>query len=471
MTDNKLRPHISAIINRFIPEHVREGNPKFVQFIQSYLEFLETAHGSGYFQNTLPEQRDIETQEEQFFSRIQKELGLFVPEEFAASPRVFYNQISELWRSKGSEDAVKTFFRLFLNDPVEIRFPWDSVLKPSDGIFITGQKIRVVMILGDPELFVGARIFQVEAFGFATVTSIEKKVYADNIIYDLSLVVGETIGEFVPGNRISIQNNGGVDVIQAEIYNSLSEVRVTNPGSGYEIGDRIFIEKQSRLSFTARVAEVDENGGILRASIIDFGSGTTPQFIRAVEGSGTFFFDEFRPFRYIGEDRELDLGLNFDVSTNLSAHTNTFASEIFFLEDYAGPYVVDETQVQTAASPLPSDFILSSPVDPTFANIVVKTKFGQGATFELDFGAIIFTEGFYEGVLGQLSESIVLQDSRFFQKYSYQIITSDNPINTWESPFVKVAHPAGMKYFALNVLKNPIDSELHIKSNVIEEDI
>ena len=471
MDKSNLRPHISALIDRFIPDHIRSDNPKFVQFVKSYLEFLESVHKSGYFQNALLEQRDIETQEEQFLSRIQKEIGLFVPEEFAASPRVFYNQISDLWKSKGSEDAVKTFFKLFKNDPVQIRYPWDSVLKPSDGIFITGQKLRVVMILGDPNAFIGARIFQIENFAFATVTSIEKKVYADSVIYELSLVVGETIGEFIPSNRISIEVVGGVDVIQAEVYNSLSEVSVVNGGTGYEIGDRIFIQNQARISFTARVSRVDENGTILETTIIDFGSGTTPEFVREVEGSGIFFLDRFRPFRYVGETRELDLGINADVTTNISAHSNTFTEELYFLEDFAGPFVLDETEVQTAAVPLDNDFIFSTPTDPIEANIVVNTRFGQGAVFTLKFAGVIITDGFYDGVLGQLSESIVLQDSKFWQKYSYEIITSDNPINNWKSPFVTTTHPAGMAYFSKNVLKNPIDAGLSIKSDIVEEEL
>ena len=468
---NLLRPHIASIIDRFIPEHIRQENPKLVLFVQSYLEFLETVHKSSYFQNTLPEQRDIETQEEQFLARIQKEIGLFVPEEFAASPRVFYNQISELWKSKGSEDAVKAFFRLFLNDPVEIRYPWDSVLKPSDGIFVIGQILRVVMIKGDPELFINSRIFQIEDFGFATVTSFEKKVYADNTIYELSLAVADTIGDFTPGNTISVDIEGGVDIIQAEIYNSLSDIEITNAGTGYEVGDRIFVQNQSRISFSARVSETNESGGITAVTILDLGAGTTPQFIREVEGSGLFFFDQFRPFRYIGENRELDLGLNADVTTNILAHANTFASELFFLEDFAGPYVLDETQIQTATNPLQTSSIFSIPADPIPANILVDTRFGQGATFNLQFSGLLRTGGFFEGVFGQLSESIVLQDSKFFQKYSYQIITSDNPLNVWESPFASTTHPAGMKYFSLNVLRNPIDSTVEIKSDIVEEDI
>ena len=137
-------PFVSSLIDSFVPDQIRANYPDLIAFIAAYLDFLETTHESGYYQNTLPQQRDIQTQEEEFLRRIEKEIGLFVPREYEATPRVFYNKISELWRSKGSREAVETFFRLFLNDTVQVRFPWDFVLKPSDGRWQAPDRKSVV---------------------------------------------------------------------------------------------------------------------------------------------------------------------------------------------------------------------------------------------------------------------------------------------------------------------------------------
>lgn len=77
----------------------------------------------------------------------------------------------------------------------------------------------------------------------------------------------------------------------------------------------------------------------------------------------------------------------------------------------------------------------------------ISTEEGVGAEFEIEFGSIAVTDGRYFKVKGQLSSSIVLQDSNFFQKYSYEVITQ-RPINVWEGPLKKTVHPAGTKVFA-----------------------
>lgn len=69
-------------------------------------------------------------------------------------------------------------------------------------------------------------------------------------------------------------------------------------------------------------------------------------------------------------------------------------------------------------------------------------------TFSLDFGTIVQTKGSYDGVKGQLSNAIVLQDSKFYQKYSYEITTT-NTIEQWIAPLKRTTHPAGTEVFSL----------------------
>ena len=77
----------------------------------------------------------------------------------------------------------------------------------------------------------------------------------------------------------------------------------------------------------------------------------------------------------------------------------------------------------------------------------ITSENGVGAEFEIEFGSIAVTDGRYFKVKGQLSSSIVLQDSDFFQKFSYEVITQ-TPINVWEGSLKKTVHPAGTKVFA-----------------------
>ena len=464
MPDNKYSPHISALIDSFVPEHVRSNYPRLIDFIEAYLDYLETSNLSGYYQNTLPQQRDIQTQDEQFLRRIEREIGLFVPREYEATPRVFYNKINELWRAKGSEEAVKTFFRLFLDDAVEVRFPWDSVLKPSDGRWNAPQKLRVSIISGDAQDFVSRRVQQLEEYGFATVTRVERKVYADQTIFELSLVKGETIGSFRVGNRVATEDGSVV----AEIYNSMSNIVVTNPGQGYEVGDRIRLVGRSRISFEGRVTRVDNTGGIIGTTVIDFGSGTTPNHIRDVQGSGQFFLDEFRIFQYLPDDRELDLGDNVDILADaVEGFSQDYTSSVYFSGSYTGILKFSETNDSLITSPLQSDFIITTPADPTEPlEFFVDSADGIGAEFEVQFAPLVEERGYYEDSRGQLSDAIVLQDSEFYQKFSYEIVTA-YPRTDWIDPLKKHISPSGTKPFGLINKIDRIEPAVEVESNKV----
>ena len=462
----KISPQIANAINRFVPEHIRQDHPDLIAFVQAYFRYLENEHESGYFQNTLPEQRDIRTQDKVFLQRIEKELGLFVPREYEATPLLFYDKISELWRSKGSEEAIKTFFQLLLADTVQIRYPWDRVLKPSDGVWNEPQKLRIAIIQGDPDDFLGQRIQQIEEYGLGTVERIERKPYADITLFELSLARGQTFGNFIPGNRITSPDINAI----AEIYNSVSRVNIINGGSGYRVGDRIRLRGLSRISFEARVTRVNADTGEIEAvTLIDFGSGTTPQFIRDVRGSGQYFLDEFQVFSYLDDDRTLLLGDSEDISGDgIQGFTQDYSESIYFGGSYGGNIVFEEDDPDAVNNPLTVDFIESSPVDPSEPfEFEVITRNGTGADFEVLFGGLVRAAGFYENSRGQLSSNIVLQDSVFFQKFSYEIITS-NPINTWIDPLKRHLNPAGLAPFSLLNQQEEIDVSVSIFQKVVK---
>jgi len=57
-----------------------------------------------------------------------------------------------------------------------------------------------------------------------------------------------------------------------------------------------------------------------------------------------------------------------------------------------------------------------------------------------------YTQGAYTNNLGFLSDTIKLQDSYYYQKFSYVINTGNN-ISVWNDTFKKLVHPAGFIYF------------------------
>jgi hypothetical protein len=285
----EISPHLSALIDKFMPETIRARHPAFVDFLQAYFNFLEDFNGASYFQNTLPQQRDLYYQEEEFLRQIEKEIGLFVPREYASDPKDFYSRISELWRAKGSEDAIKTFFLLFLDDPVEINLPWEKVLKPSDGNWVADRKVRVSIIEGNPEDFIGKTITQINLAAYANVDKVEKVVYSDGIVYEFTIIPNTQFGEFTDQAEIIVQGTN----LRAEIYRSVTSVNVINGGSNYKVGDRIQIDRFEGYSFVAYVTSIGPIGNITGVQIANHGAGSTPLHIRAANTEELYYKKDF----------------------------------------------------------------------------------------------------------------------------------------------------------------------------------
>jgi hypothetical protein len=133
MHKHSTRFNISSEVSTSLPEHVTYNSPDLEVFLQKFLEFMETENKSLFYLNTIEENRDIDLTGEEFLSRIQNEIGQPVPREFTAEPRLLYKHLTELYRSRGTKDSIKAFFRFFYDDEVEIYFPKDDLFAPSDG--------------------------------------------------------------------------------------------------------------------------------------------------------------------------------------------------------------------------------------------------------------------------------------------------------------------------------------------------
>lgn len=449
-----ISPQISTLLEQFVPDHIRANHPAFIDFVEAYFNYLEVSNKSAFYENTLPQQRDIQTQEQQFLRQIQKEIGLFVPQEYATDPKLFYNRISDLWRAKGSKEAIETFFRLFLNDAVEVYYPWVQVLKPSDGRWVIEDKLRVVMLSGDANDFTGKTIQQLGSDATARVDRVERKVYSDGIIHELTLVKGTQTDEFDPRERIIANDVAG---LEAEIYRSLADIQILTGGTGYQRGDRIRVDGFEGFTFTAYVSGVDErNGAITDVRISNYGAGNTPDSVLNSANPPQYYFEDFLLYR---TSDELLVGPSESIG-NITAFLRDTEIQLPVINEE----IIVESRVEQIIIPL-DELKLIIPgrtvnteiaVDITFTSPVfeINTISGSGAKFLLSFGAVVTTPGYYEDVRGQLSESIVLQDSKFYQKFSYEVSTNFST-RLWIDALKRSVHPGGTEVFG-NIRINEI---------------
>jgi hypothetical protein len=144
MTDNK----VSLLINKQVPEFVREEYPVFISFLEAYYEFLENKQGTQ--KNDLITKSkelkyisDVDTSIDEFEEQFLNSYATFLPKETTIDKALLIKNVLPLYLSKGSEKSFKLLFRMLFGGELEINYPKNNVLRASDGRWEVENAVKV----------------------------------------------------------------------------------------------------------------------------------------------------------------------------------------------------------------------------------------------------------------------------------------------------------------------------------------
>jgi len=144
MTDNK----VSLLINKQVPEFVREEYPVFISFLEAYYEFLENKQGTQKNDLTTKSKElkyisDVDDSIEEFEQQFLNSYATFLPKETTIDKALLIKNVLPLYLSKGSEKSFKLLFRMLFGGELEISYPKNNVLRASDGKWEIENAVKV----------------------------------------------------------------------------------------------------------------------------------------------------------------------------------------------------------------------------------------------------------------------------------------------------------------------------------------
>ena len=89
--------------------------------------------GPSNIMNTIEKAMNIDTNDDNFLTMMQKEIGASLPRNTVGNRRTLYKLINDFYKLRGSTDSIEIFFRLLFNEEVEVEFPYEKTLIPSQG--------------------------------------------------------------------------------------------------------------------------------------------------------------------------------------------------------------------------------------------------------------------------------------------------------------------------------------------------
>ena len=436
-----------------VPEFVRNDYSKFIDFLRAYYSFLK--------------QYDLQITSLRDPDLTADNLVLFLKQEFAnkfpkalIDDRKLIKTIREIYRSKGTINAVKLLFRLFYNESIKVTIPNEFILRSSDGVweqfsFITVQQtyLKAGYTL-DLNTLASLRIENDKGIFFV---DIEKAEEVSAGIYRFYFRPFKSVPFDPIHQTVDYFSESGELLFRGLLIKQPSRLSIKNPGQGWKRG-QIFTIKGTKRDTICKITSVGSNGQIESAEIIDYGfehsenqvsivspynqkpSGSDITIDKEIIGYNPF--TETFSFKYtvsIGEAIS-SAEETFSARTYDTSNFFRYNAEDYFAEFYNASDALYNISFISSFGTSPANFIQSD-------NITVNDWFNSLATVVLNYDYETKLPGRFLSDRGFISSPVSrLQDNYFYQLFSY-VIESTKSINEYRK-LINEIHPAGLKFFA-----------------------
>jgi hypothetical protein len=442
-----VKPKVSSLVRSQLPEFIREDYQTFLNFLEAYYEFVEQGEVD------LKTLRDLDTTLESFIRYFKNELASNLPYS-TVDTKFLLQHIKEHYNAKGSEASFRLLFRVLFNKEVTLEYPSKQILRASDGRWNQDVSLFARILTGNPQDPVGKLVDVVTPTKIIRVLvdrrqdveiEVDRAIRVSDDVYEF-LIDRRFFGNVSVGDRLRYRNDDAGIYFTAEILATTVDLQILQPGSGFKVGDIYNIKNFDGYGSIMKVSRVNATGGIVQGQFIKYGIGYSTDFTTTVSATS-------------GQDVSGTAGTiiqRVGNNLNISERLDGFA-EVGTIN--TADYNIDPSGVHA--------------LDGTYAGIVLR-EFGistvdsqvtdtDPAIIKVTLGALAKYPGYYVTNDSFLNDAIYIQDSRYYQAYSY-VIKIDEKLEAYKTAVKNLIHPAGMAIFGEYDIRNDFDISLELES-------
>ena len=447
---------VSVKVEGQLPAFVKQDHTTFVAFMEAYYEYMEQQGKPYEIIGNLHHYADVDKTTDEFLKYFKKQFGEDIPEavfENANRPFVI-KHLRDFYRTKGSEKSFQFLFRLLYKEEIDFYYPGDDMLRVSDGRYNTSEIIRVVDTSGTDAVFtiVGKKITGTSSGATALVETVLNEnigSFVSSTIF-LSGVVGVfTVGEIVSDGTSSFITGG-----------MITDYTITTPGNNYTVGSVVPIMGGGGSA----------GGSFVKISELSTGSITSYNIISG--GTGYVVGDKLT----INNWNTLALD---GRTTSILVKTVDGSGAITSLEfEHNGRGYTSVPTISGGGTGMSCNITLSGTGIGGIKSLdIINGGFGYSSNGTLNFSSLGDGSAVGTGLLGAYEDSYqkgfstndgflsapkYIQDSHYYQLFSYVIRFTGNTIDKWRAPIKRLAHPAGLALFGNLEIISLLDAGIKI---------
>lgn len=123
----------TAKASGLFPETINENAGLFISFIEKYYEYINSIGLPSRELSSITSDKDIDRASNEYLTQIQSLIARNVPESTILDKTSLYRIILQYYRTRGSEDSIYAFFKLFFDEMITIFYPRDYLFELSQG--------------------------------------------------------------------------------------------------------------------------------------------------------------------------------------------------------------------------------------------------------------------------------------------------------------------------------------------------
>ena len=276
----RIQNKLSILIEDQLPDFIQSDYTVFVQFIKAYYEFLEQNNQAQEVLQDITKYADIDTTTENLINRFLENYAHDLTKSDVTSNRLLIKKIREIYSRKGTEPAYKILFNVLYKESIDFFYPYDVVLKASDGKWLTPYALRVKQTIARQNIFdfENTEIQGKTSGAKAVVNKVVRVDLQGNEVFELILDPSSITGAFIKDEDVQAtktilltNNSSTVTPINARLYSILSKVDIKDGALGYEVGSEISITDNTGILAKAKIQNVNRFGTITNIEIVEPG--------------------------------------------------------------------------------------------------------------------------------------------------------------------------------------------------------
>jgi len=143
IADGRPRNLESVRTQSLFPENIQSGAANIIAFIQEYYDYINT-HGLPSSEiGSIITDKDIDAASNDYLDNIRDLIAKNIPNSTSLDKVTLYKIIVKYYNTRGSEDSIIAFFKIFLNETVSIFYPKEYLFTPSSGTGFASDEYKI----------------------------------------------------------------------------------------------------------------------------------------------------------------------------------------------------------------------------------------------------------------------------------------------------------------------------------------